>query len=192
MGWGKMTLLSRILRRVNYILAICAYKMKFGNRLMLNMNELPRLSKDVEIRIIGDSIIKLGKIGAEKNVRFSSVDGGNLSIGNGSSFNTNTLVICYKRIQIGNNCLFGPNVLIYDHDHIFNEKGIQPGFRFGDVVIEDDCWIGGGTIILRGTHIGAHSVIGAGVVLSGYIPPHSLVKQDRSINITKLVENYDR
>lgn len=46
-----------------------------------------------------------------------------------------------------------------------------------DVVIEDYCFIGTNAVILMGSHIGHHSVIGAGAVVSEHakIPPYSLV-----------------
>lgn len=82
--------------------------------------------------------------------------------------------------------LFGPGVTIYDHDHIFSPEGILPGFKLGEVVIEDGCWIGANVTILRNTHIGKNSVIGAGTVVKGDIPAGSLVTGQRNINITPI------
>ena len=42
------------------------------------------------------------------------------------------------------------------------------------VVIEDNCWIGGGVIILPGVTIGKGSVIGAGSVVTKNIPENSV------------------
>jgi acetyltransferase-like isoleucine patch superfamily enzyme len=43
------------------------------------------------------------------------------------------------------------------------------------VVIEDDVWIAPNVVVLTGTHIGKGSVISAGAVVSGIIPPYSVV-----------------
>jgi maltose O-acetyltransferase len=43
------------------------------------------------------------------------------------------------------------------------------------VVIEDDVWIAPNVVILTGTHIGKGAVISAGSVVSGIIPPYSVV-----------------
>jgi acetyltransferase-like isoleucine patch superfamily enzyme len=56
-------------------------------------------------------------------------------------------------------------------------------FKCSDIIIEDGCWIGAGAIILRGTHIGRNSVIEAGSVIRGKIPPNSLVSTVRETRI---------
>jgi acetyltransferase-like isoleucine patch superfamily enzyme len=42
------------------------------------------------------------------------------------------------------------------------------------VVIEEGVWIGAHAIILKGARIGKGSIIGAGAVVSGEIPPMSI------------------
>lgn len=42
------------------------------------------------------------------------------------------------------------------------------------VVIEEDCWLGTGAIILPGVRIGRGSIVGAGAVVTRDIPPLSL------------------
>ena len=51
------------------------------------------------------------------------------------------------------------------------------------ITIEDNCWIGANATILRGTHIGEGCVIGAGTVVKGEIPPHSIVTSNREMVI---------
>ena len=48
------------------------------------------------------------------------------------------------------------------------------GDRCDGVVIEDNVWIGGGSIILAGVRIGKNSVVGAGSIVSQDIPPNSM------------------
>ena len=112
--------------------------------------------------------------------------GGVLSIGKKVAFNRNCIIICRKSITIGDNVIFGPNVTIYDHDHVFTDSGIQPGYKHGEVIIDRGCWIAAGVTILRNTHIGEGCVIGAGTVVKGNIPPHSLVTSDRGLNIAPI------
>lgn len=75
---------------------------------------------------------------------------------------------------------------IYDHDHKFNECGILPGYSTGDIVIEDGCWIGANVTILRNTHVGKGCVIGAGTIVKGIVPPHSLVIGSREMDIISI------
>ena len=44
----------------------------------------------------------------------------------------------------------------------------------GPIIVEDDVWIGYGSIILSGVHIGKGAVIGAGSVVAKDIPPYSV------------------
>lgn len=117
------------------------------------------------------------------NAYCAIMNGGILTIGDNVSINRNAIIVCHNRISIGNGCAIAPNVLIYDHDHKFGSNGIENGFRTAPVIIGDNCWIGAGVIILRGTTIGEGSVIGAGAVVHGEIPPHSLVKSNRELNV---------
>lgn len=92
---------------------------------------------------------------------------------------------CKERITIGNRAAFGPNVLIYDHDHdISSAESIHDsGYKTSPVVIGDDVWIGANTVILRGTVIGRDCVVGAGSVLKGVYPAGSVIVQKRTENI---------
>jgi maltose O-acetyltransferase len=42
------------------------------------------------------------------------------------------------------------------------------------VIIEDDVWLGARVLLLPGARVGSGSVIGAGAVVSGEIPPMSV------------------
>lgn len=145
-----------------------------------------------EIRVLHKGRIEIGKVATQTNVHIVCV-GGEIKIGENVSFNRNSMALCRKRIEIGNYVAIGPNVCIYDHDHKFGFGGIIEGaYNTGDVVIEDNCWIGAGVIILRNTSIGMGSVIGAGTVVSGKIPPNSLVTSGRQLTIDPIVDKSDR
>ena len=123
---------------------------------------------------------------AYKRVTFAAV-GGEISIGEDTTFTRNDIISCREKITIGKNCSFGPNVCIYDHDHLYDKNGTKNrGFKTSPIIIDDNCWVGANVVILRGTHIGKGSVIGAGTVLKGNIPCYSLVKLDRELIIQEL------
>ena len=48
-------------------------------------------------------------------------------------------------------------------------------FSKGDIVVDDDVWIGYGSIIMSGVHIGQGAVIAAGSVVTKDIPPYAIV-----------------
>ena len=91
-------------------------------------------------------------------------------------------VICAAiRVRIGNECLIGANVVIADTDfHPLNPIGRRYNGNPLDigaapVEIEDNVFIGTGTIILKGVTVGKNSVIGAGSVVTKDVPPNSVV-----------------
>ena len=114
-----------------------------------------------------------------------NAEGGTLEIGEGCFFNNGCMAVAKERITIGNRAAFGPNVLIYDHDHdISSAESIHDsGYKTSPVVIGDDVWIGANTVILRGTVIGRDCVVGAGSVLKGVYPAGSVIVQKRTENI---------
>ena len=93
-----------------------------------------------------------------------------------------------SRISIGCFCSIAQQVkFIIDADHPINHISTYP-FKVkalkiqsveatskGDIIIDDDVWIGYGATILSGVHIGQGAVIAAGSVVSKDIPPYSVV-----------------
>ena len=147
-----------------------------------------RVGTEILIENGGRISIGLG-VSTQRRVTFSAI-GGELTIGNHSSFNRNDIIVCKEKIIIGNHCAFGPNVVIYDHDHVFDSEGFRSDeYNTSSIIIKDNCWIGANVSILRDTVIGECCVIGAGTTVKGIIPPHSIVVNDRSNIITKIRAN---
>ena len=146
------------------------------------------ISQFSNINIIDGKIKIDDKIYMKKGSRIGVNKGGKIHI---KSCYMNNIVLCISmgNIQIGKNVSIGPNTVIYDHDHAFNENGkIDNEYKIGSVVIEDNVWIGAGVIILRNTTIGKNCLIGAGTIVKGNIPNNTIVTTNREINIKKLVK----
>lgn len=116
------------------------------------------------------------------------LEGGKLKIGSTVYFNRNCNVICRHSISIGNDCCFGPNVCIYDHDHLYSVEGVTNEFKVGSVTIGNGCWLGANVVILRDSLIGEGCVIGAGVVFKGQLPAHSIVYNDKNNLVIKAIK----
>ncbi len=71
--------------------------------------------------------------------------------------------------------------MISDNAHGEAEKRLSPIAPYlrplcskGEVVIEDNVWIGQGAMIMSGVHIGAYSIIAANSVVTHDIPAYSV------------------
>lgn len=153
----------------------------------LNLIGVNTIHPGTEIIIRKRGTITIGKdVSTQRRVTFSSM-GGHITVGNNVSFNRNVIIVSHENICIGDNCILGPNVLIYDHDHKFDFHDIsRDTFNTSPVIIDRNCWIGANVIILKGTHIGEGCIIGAGTVLQGDIPAHTIVKCVRELDIQAL------
>lgn len=89
----------------------------------------------------------------------------------GGFINENVQITCGDRVEIGEGCAIGRDVVIrsYDGHKITGESTISSPIHIGKHV-----WIGQRAIILKGVTIGDGAIIGAGSIVTKDIPPHSL------------------
>lgn len=154
------------------------------------------------VRFQGRTIIRahrVGEISLGRNVVFNSqkttnlvglmgpnildvFNGGRIVVGDNTGFSS-TVISSRSEIRIGNRVKVGGNVRIFDHDfhsldaHIRCSPMDRENVRTRPIVIEDDVFIGTNALILKGTIVGARSIVAAGSVVFGLqIPPDSLVK----------------
>lgn len=81
-------------------------------------------------------------------------------------------------VEIKSGVIIGPNLVIHSANHQYKNAKYIPydeKFEKRKVVINENVWIGGNVILTPGTEIGEGAVIGAGCVVSGKIPPLSIV-----------------
>ena len=105
--------------------------------------------------------------------------GGMVTFGKGVFINNHCSFNCMNSVSIGDNCLFGESVKIYDHNHRFRDPDIpiaEQAYKIGEIEIGNNCWIGSNTIILRGVSIGDNVIIGAGCVIDADVPSRSIVR----------------
>ena len=105
-------------------------------------------------------------------------------VGSGTHFNNNPTIVCHgAKVRIGNNCLIGENLTIYDS----NFHPLEPEKRHdnskidaSDVTIGNNVFIGSNVIILKGATIEDNSVIGSGSVIFDCVPKNSVVSTSKS------------
>jgi galactoside O-acetyltransferase len=102
-----------------------------------------------------------------------------LTIGAHSSFNRNVFIGAdYGEIEIGRDVLVAMNVVFRASNHRYDQIPAVAirlqGHLPGKIRLGDDVWIGANVTLVAGSSVGSHSVIAAGSVVTGEIPPYSL------------------
>jgi acetyltransferase-like isoleucine patch superfamily enzyme len=105
--------------------------------------------------------------------------GGKISIGSGCGISGST-IYAMKEITIGDNVLIGGNCKIIDNDFhplpasLRYDQKVED-IKKGAIYIDDGCFIGANSIILKGTTLGKNCVVGAGSVVSGTYPDNVII-----------------
>ena len=125
-----------------------------------------------------NSGLRHNPIGGDSRTIIIVHEGGQLKIGDGVGI-SNSCIVCRDSVEIAKNVYIGGSSKIYDNDfHSLKlEYRLQqpdPDIRVKAVNISEGAFIGAFSIILKGSNIGSESVIGAGSVVSGYIPPEEI------------------
>jgi len=134
---------------------------------------------DVGVRIIFSGTkpkLEIGSVYLREYVKLN-INGGKLIIGKNVFINSFSSINCQEKIVVGDNCLFGEGVRLYDHDHIFTLDGNltrRAGFKARPIEIGDNVWLGSNCIILKGVKIGDNSVVGANTVITKDIPKNTV------------------
>lgn len=168
------SLLNRLYNKLSFIY----YKTKTGKNLKVN-GRIKICGTKGRISIGDNAVINSSEyaipIGYNCKSVFWILGDGKITIGSNTGM-SNVALCSQSSISIGNNVMLGGGVKIYDTDfHSINyierrNINTDKGRTSKPIVIEDDAFIGAGSVVLKGSHIGARSIIGAGSVVSGSIP----------------------
>ena len=113
-------------------------------------------------------------VNVERGARFGM--GGGISIGKGSGLGVNCLV--HGPLEIGDNVMMGPEVVIFTHSHNYSRTDIpmrKQGANVAKVTIGNDVWIGMRAIIMPGVRVGNGVIIGANAVVTKDVPDYAVV-----------------
>jgi acetyltransferase-like isoleucine patch superfamily enzyme len=112
-------------------------------------------------------------------------------VGNNCSIQIDYLASEPYLVEIGNNVAIAPGAAFITHDGasvIFRDE--FPALRhFGKIIIEDNCFIGSGSIITAGVRVGKGSIVGPMSVVIRDVKPGSMVIGNPAIQVST-VEKY--
>jgi len=100
-----------------------------------------------------------------------------VSIGDGCLIGRGSGIVAHESVEVGDDVFTGHYVYITDANHGYVAPDLPIGRQFATprpVSIGAGSWLGHGSIVLPGSRIGRHVVIGAGSVVAGEIPDFSV------------------
>ena len=136
---------------------------------MLNISEKAKVSPlaDIEDSVRGTRITIADNVMIDAFVKIKPAGGtGDVIIGEGSYINSGTVIYTGNGVRIGKGVLIAANCTLAPTNHEFSDRHkliLEQRFRpsKGGITIEDDVWIGVGTVILDGSYIRRGAVVGA-------------------------------
>ena len=151
------------------------------------------LLTDIESSVRG-SVVEIGSetmIDSFVKIKFTGGNG-NIIIGSKVYINSGCVIYSGNGVYIGNNVSVAANVVFAPVNHEFinkNELIQKQGFREskGGIIIEDDVWVGAGSVLLDGTILRKGCVIGAMTLVRGEVPANSICAGNPMILIGKRV-----
>lgn len=102
--------------------------------------------------------------------------GYNIYVGENFFANYDCVILDVCKVTIGDNCMLAPRVCIYTATHPLDAQTRISGLEYGKpVVIGNNAWIGGSSVILPGVTIGNNVVVAAGSVVVKDVPDNVVV-----------------
>ena len=155
-------------------------------------NSLFKLGKNVIFNqkciLNGDGRVKIGDnvmLGYELSPHFygfyiliqARSKNSTISIGSNTIFSNDITIIAESEIIIGERCLIGDRLTIYDHDgHEIDPSTRRRSFgKAAPVNIGNNVWIGSVVTILKGVKVGDNSIIAANSVVTKDVPANVIV-----------------
>lgn len=163
------------------------YIVRFNENVLKYLNIV---SKKIYWKIKYGKRIKIGKnFKFRKGMTINMAKNGKLIIGDNCFFNNYCSINCHKSIKVGDDNMFGENVKIYDHNHIFNDKGIdmKHSFQCNEITIGNNNWFGSNIVLLSKCNIGNYNVLGAGCIINEKIENEQLVTGSSALNKKKII-----
>lgn len=114
--------------------------------------------------------------GEGTSIYHSALVFGDVAVGEQTWIGPHVLLDGSGGLSIGSFCSISAGVQVYSHDSVrWALSGGKAGYEHQPSVIEDACHIGPNAIIVKGVTVGAHSMIGAGAIVTADVEPFSIM-----------------
>lgn len=103
-------------------------------------------------------------------------DGGRtLRFGRNVFVNHGCTIVAVGGVEIGDDVMIGPNVQLVSGGHPLDPKTRRSACTCAPIRIGRGVWIGAGATVLQGVVVGDDAVVAAGAVVTGDVPPRTVV-----------------
>jgi len=133
---------------------------------------------DGELQIIGTGNVTWGEhCRFGKDVVLETQNDGMIELGDHVRINQGSVLAAHHKVTIGNDCLIGEYCSIRDanHNFILGETVRTQSHSYSPITVDDDCWIGRGSAVLKGVTLHKGCIVGANSVVTKNIPEYSVV-----------------
>ncbi|SFI24499.1 acyltransferase [Halpernia frigidisoli] len=103
-----------------------------------------------------------------------------------NTYITRGTISCLSEIEIGDNCLLGEGMKLFDHNHKYTTDPfsvLKTDFNVGKIKIGNNVWTGANVTILKGVTIGDNVILGVNVFIHKDVPSNSIVTLNQELNI---------
>ncbi|HBG9578745.1 TPA: chorismate mutase [Enterococcus faecium] len=154
-----------------------------------SQNQIINQAESAELRsqLLKETFGRTGKkIYMEPVINFDY--GYNIFVGENFYANFNCTFLDVSTIEIGDNCMFAPNVQLYTATHPLHPVKRNSGLEYAKPIkIGNNVWLGGGVIVTPGVTLGDNVVVGAGSVVTKSFPDNVVIAGNPA-RIIKTVE----
>jgi len=181
-GIGLRGLLYRMILKMDGWAAIeNGVRLRFANNIYLHhgvfLDQSAYLHACPEGIEIGENTIVMH--GAILHVyNFRDLPHAGIKIGRDSLIGEYSVIRGQGGVVLGDRVYTSPFTQIIAVNHVFSDPDkpfVEQGITAEGIVIEDDVWLGAGSIITDGVRVGKGAVVAAGAVVTADVPAHAVV-----------------
>ncbi len=126
---------------------------------------------------IGENVVIIGAHGSRTRINSVQVGTreGRIDIGDNVLVMNGVRISSATHIKIGDDCMLANYCYLTDADwHDIHDRTQLIG-KSAPIILEHGVWIGDSAIVCKGVHIGEHSIVGAGSVVTRNVPANVVV-----------------
>ena len=156
--------IRKLLKWLGSTVRVVAIKVRLGRRLQLPHGGKPvYLGRGARLIVAERGMMKLGR-GAyvDDHCRLQVSAGARMVVGEGCYLNTNCRLVAAEHVELGAHTMLGPNVCVFDHDHVFDAEGVHGQIVSAPIAIGERCWLGAHALVTKGIIVADRICVGGG------------------------------